>query len=147
MREHFDPPAWLTGYVALWMERLHLEEWDVHVRVANRIEGAPDADGFCQQYPLLNRAYLDFPAGIEDCAEDRIKVIHELLHVAHARIDRVVEAVIVPYLVTESQAMAHQAYSDTYESWVHRTATALYELMAPRDYPDEETGHAADHHD
>ncbi len=128
MRDFYDVPKWLTDYVSLWIRRLRLQEWDIHVAVVSRIADAPESDAFCRQLPELNRADLQFQAGIEDDKWGHIVIIHELLHVAHARLDRVVEGVIYPALAPELDDMAANAYRNTNESYTHRMAVALYDI-------------------
>ncbi len=128
MRDFYDVPKWLTDYVSLWIRRLRLQEWDIHVAVVSRIAEAPDSDGFCRQLPELNRADLQFQAGIENDEWGRIAIIHEMLHVAHARLDRVVEGVIYPALACGLDDMAANAYRNTNESYTHRMAVALHAM-------------------
>ncbi len=128
MRDDTTPPAWLTEYISLWMGRLGVQDWHVHVAVATRIVEYPKADGLCETYPEINRADLSFLVGIEDCAEDRIKVIHELLHVLHGRIDSTVERVVLPAIPEAAQEMAASAYRLVYESYIHQLAVSLWRL-------------------
>ena len=130
-------PEWITEYVALWIGRLRLEEWSVFVRVVSHIEEAPEADGFCWQFPDLNQIQLQFQRDIEDNDDGRIVILHELLHAMHARIDRVVQNVIQPALPFEVEGMARRAYTDAYESYIHRLAVSLYNLS--KEGPNEST--------
>ena len=130
-------PEWITEYVALWIGRLRLEEWSVFVRVVSHIEEAPEADGFCRQFPDLNQIQLLFRRDIEDDDDGRIVILHELLHAMHARIDRVVQHVILPGLLSDSDDMAQRAYMDACESYIHRLAVALYNLS--KEEPSEST--------
>ncbi len=130
-------PEWISEYVSLWIGRLRLEEWSVFVRVVSRIEEAPEADGFCWQFPDLNQIQLQFQRDIEDNDDGRIVILHELLHAMHARIDRVVQNVILPALPADTDEMARRAYTDAYESYIHRLAVALYNLS--KEEPSEST--------
>ncbi|MBP9075199.1 MAG: hypothetical protein KBG20_23020 [Caldilineaceae bacterium] len=130
-------PEWITEYVALWIGRLRLEEWRVYVRVVSHIEDFPGASGFCRQLPDINEIHLQFQMDIEDDDCGRIVILHELLHAQHARIDRVVQGVIQPALPFEVEGMARRAYTDAYESYIHRLAVSLYNLS--KEGPNEST--------
>jgi hypothetical protein len=87
-------PPWLSQYALAWKNRLYLNAWDVTLRIAICVNEDHETHALCEQWPDLNMARLTFRADVEDTKEWRITVIHELIHVAHSRIDRAVECAI-----------------------------------------------------
>jgi len=118
-------PDWLNDFVAEWARRLSLSDWKLTARLSLCPGDIPDCDGFTDQKPDTNAATLTFCATIEDTEYWRVVVIHELMHVAHSRIDHVFQCAIRPELPGEVQTMADTAYRQYVESYVHRMAKSL----------------------
>lgn len=99
---------WIRERVVYWREKLFLEHWTITVRDALCVERDPDCVASARVYSAYNNAILTFrgdasPDGEKDWEET---IIHEMLHVAHGRIDAVIQDVIIPQLPTQSQDIA-----------------------------------------
>lgn len=124
-------PNWLTDYVALWKDRLWLGLWHITLRLEHTVEGDPGIEAVCRQYPDLNEAAIVFRSDVEDTEDWRITVIHELLHVKHARIDKFLTDVVFPEMpAEEAERMAKAGYSQHMESFTHDMARCLYDMWA-----------------
>lgn len=130
-------PPWLNQYIRAWLERLHLNDWTIKVAIELCVDGDPATRGLCEQYPDTNTACLTFRADIEDTPEWRKVVIHELVHVAHSRIDHAIERAILPELPQSAQQLARQLYHQHVESYVDYLDNTLYKATEALDYPEE----------
>jgi hypothetical protein len=119
-------PQWLSDFANEWVERLGLSEWQIALKLALVPGDDPDSDGFTVQYPLTNQAVISLAADAEDDEYWRIVVIHELLHVAHGRIDQQVEAGVIQEMPAAVQGLAQRTYRNVIEPYTHALATALY---------------------
>lgn len=132
-------PDWLHRYVLAWIDRLHLNDWTIKLSVDLCVNANADIQAMCKQHPDMNQATIIFRADVEDTKDWRRTIIHELIHVAHSRIDHAVEDSIIPQL----PAAAHQLGFDTYhqhvESYTAFLADTLYRATVARDYPEEPT--------
>ena len=91
-------PHWLHQYILAWCDRLCLKDWRIKVSIELCINDDPNVHAMCKQHPDMNEATLLFRADIEDVKDWRRTVIHELIHVAHSRIDHAVEDSLIPQL-------------------------------------------------
>jgi hypothetical protein len=130
-------PPWLNQYIRAWLERLHLNDWTIKVAVELCVNDDPACRGLCDQFPDANTARLTFRADIEDTPEWRHVVIHELIHVAHSRIDHAVERAILPELPQPVQQLAREIYHQHVESYVDYLDSTLYKATVALDYPEE----------
>lgn len=130
-------PEWLRLYILAWCDRLHLNDWTVKVAIEVCVDGDPDTLGLCQQYPDSNTARLSFRVDIEDTLEWRRTVIHEMIHVAHSRIDHAFERAVLPELSQPAQQLAREIYHQHVESYVAWLANTLYRATVGVDYPEE----------
>lgn len=130
-------PDWLSQYALAWKDRLYLNAWEVTLRIALCVHDDPDTRALTEQWPDLNEARLTFRADIEDVKAWRITIIHELIHVAHSRIDRAVECAILPELAIAAHDLAQNVYHQHVESYVAFLARTLYEATVALDYPEE----------
>jgi hypothetical protein len=132
-------PSWLNQYIRAWLERLHLNDWTIKIALELCVNDDPSTRGLCEQFPNTNTARLTFRADIEDTPEWRQVVIHELIHVAHSRIDHAVERAILPELPQAVQQLARELYHQHVESFVDYLDSTLYRATEALDYPEEST--------
>ena len=130
----FDVPAWLNELIARWADRLGLTHWRILVEMTLAPGGHVDAEALCEQFAQLNQCKLWVRVDAEDNEHWRTNIIHELLHVAHTRIDSTVENVLVADMDENAREMAFEAYRQAYEPYIHRMAVALYVLTECMDY-------------
>lgn len=123
-------PTWLSTYVSAVADRLGLQSWEIEIKLAYCLLGGPETLATCSQIPNLNSAILTFRADVENNPRWRRIIIHELLHVSHARTDDTVETVIIPSLPYEEQQMARRSYSAAMESFIDRMSRVLAEALA-----------------
>src|SRR5690242_16412041 len=121
-------PAWLEHYVAHWQARLDLHEWTMEILINTVVCGDEATRGACCRDQDHNRCALVFRADIADTLAWRETVIHELVHVAMARIDDVVENAIAMTLPKPARTLAWKIYRQPIESFVARLAAALLRL-------------------
>lgn len=125
-------PDWVQPYVLYWRKILRLEHIEVRTKQTLAPHGASDSAGSAVNWPAYNIAWLEFRADIEDEKEWRETVIHEVLHVAHARVDAVVWNMLLPRLNHDAQEIGREAYRQAMESFIDSLAGTLYELTAPK---------------
>jgi len=112
--------------------------WTIKVALELCVNDNPVCRGLCDQYPDINAARLTFRADIEDTSEWRHVVIHELIHMAHSRIDHAVERAILPELPQAVQQLAREMYHQYVESFVDYLDSTLYKATVALDYPEEQ---------
>ena len=127
----FDVPSWATEYIAEWVERLQLGGWTVALRVQLVLDDDPDVAALCDAQSTLNFALISVRADIEDTIEWREYLLHELLHVAHARLDLFLEGAVFAQLEPAARAVVETEYTHLYESYICRLASALYGVAYP----------------
>jgi hypothetical protein len=110
------------------MHRLDLYNWTIKYSLAHCVNGEEHTTGLCSQYPDINTAELTFRADISDTPDWRKTIIHELLHVAHGRVDPVVEEAIIGQLDPAKQDMARIIYHQQVESYICALARSLYQM-------------------
>jgi hypothetical protein len=130
-------PGWVVSYMRTWIERLHLETWKIDVQLALCVNGDSQTHGLCEQYPDVNECCVTLRADIEDTPEWRKTIIHELLHVAHARLDHLTERAIIPQVAEAAQPLAIEVYHQHVETYIHMLTLTLYAATCMQDYPDE----------
>lgn len=123
-------PSWLSTYVATVVARLGLQQWEIDIKLAYCLYGGPDTLASCSQIPNLNSAILTFRADVEDTPRWHRIVIHELLHVAHARVDDTVETVIIPSVPYEEQQMGRRSYNAAMEAYTDQLSRVLAEALS-----------------
>lgn len=131
-------PPWLNQYIRAWLDRFHLNDWTIKVAVELCVDGDPGTHALTQQWPDLNMAKVTFRADVADNPEWRRTVIHELIHVAHSRVDHAVERALIPYLSEPAQPLARIVYHQHVESYVAYLANTLYRATVGVDYPEEQ---------
>jgi hypothetical protein len=130
-------PEWACDYIREWRGRLFLQQWEIRCDLARVVNGDEDVRGKCQQYPDRNLAVLTFRDDLADTAEWRNTIIHELLHVLHARIDHYTESAIIPEVAEASQQLASVGYRQHLESFIDMLTRTLYLATCHFDYPEE----------
>lgn len=130
-------PPWLNQYIRAWLDRLHLNDWTIKASLELCVNDDPAARSLCDQFPDINTARLTFRADIDDTPEWRHVVIHELIHVAHSRIDHAVERAILPELPQPVQQLAREIYHQHVESFVDYLDDTLYKATEALDYPEK----------
>lgn len=117
-------PAWLHREVRFWARVLGLQAWAFTVLVVRDLE-RPNWQASAQPSPHLSEAVLKFRFDIKPTPGWRRTVAHEVLHVAHARIDHLVEDRVASRLDPATADLARDVYTDALESFVELTAYAL----------------------
>lgn len=128
MTEKFEVPTWLRNRVADWKDKLGLWAWRIHLKMTTSPYGMANAGGAVQLHGDTNEATIEFRVGIKDDEDGYETVTHEMLHVAHCRIDDVVEDVIINQLPEPARQMARDAYSGVVEPYMQHMAVRLLEI-------------------
>ena len=131
-------PEWLHRYVLAWIDRLFLNDWTIRLAVELCVNNDPDTHALTHQIPDCNEARITFRADVEDTKDWRITIIHELIHVAHSRIDHAVEGVMIPELSQPARDPIQAMYHQHVESYVAFLARTLYRATVALDYPEEQ---------
>ena len=150
----FDVPEWIHESIATWCKILHLSEWRIRVRMSIQPNSEnAESIAVCESQPDINTASLSFRPDITPGDRDhQAIVIHELLHVMHARIDSVVEEAIILEMPEPSRAFAVRVYNQALESYTEALSNVLYTLQETihvanatnSDNPEGDTGKSAE---
>lgn len=132
-------PVWVEDYVKAWADRLMITHWRIRIELAMVVNGDEDNRASCFAQSNINTASLMFRADIEDTESWRKTVIHEMLHIRHARIDAYVRDALVPQIAEAAQPLGAQAYVQHMESYINGMTDTLYWCTRWRDYPEEYT--------
>jgi len=135
-------PTWAKEYIVAWSKRLYLDQWTLRMELALTVCNHEDTRASCYAQADVNTATLTFRADIEDTEAWRRTILHELMHVVHARIDHCVTRAIVPQAAEASQPLADVIYKQQMESFIDGMADSLYWCTRYRDYPAEYPGDA-----
>ena len=117
-------PEWVRDYVQEWRDVLLLHEWRIHIALALCVYHDPDCRGLTETCPDVNEATITFRADIEETDDWKRTIIHELLHVRHARIDHYIQSALLPGLPDGRLAMV--VYHQYNESFIAGMANSLY---------------------
>jgi len=131
-------PEWLRLYILAWCDRLHLNDWTIKVAIELCVDDDPNTLALCAQHPDHNQATITFRADVADELDWRRTVIHELIHVAHSRIDHAFERAILPELAEPAQQLARGIYHQHVESYTAWLANTLYRATVGVDYPESD---------
>ncbi|BDI27997.1 hypothetical protein CCAX7_000480 [Capsulimonas corticalis] len=128
-------PQWLRDYVDLWADRLGLyPEWQpIGIKLARVVYGEELTFAVSARIAKLNKATITFSCDVEDTAEWRITVVHELLHVKHTRIDAYIRECITPQLAPGAEKVADAGYDQQMESYIESFAHILYDMWAAKE--------------
>jgi hypothetical protein len=122
-------PDWLHDYVSEWCNRLNLYSWDVSICLEQVVCDEPNTKAYCDRNTSYNRARIKFSAEIEDTECWRRIVVHELVHIALARVDHYVSDALVPQVAESSQQFAGIAYTQHMESATQHVAMVLFDMV------------------
>ena len=132
MALNLDTPEWLKEYIRTWAWRLRLYKvWQIDVGLALVLNDDPDVHARVTIDSNVNIATIMFRADVEDTPQWRQTAIHELLHIAHGRVDHFFDYVLFPTLPEAAQALAKGTYDGHYESYIHTLAAVRLELEPP----------------
>jgi hypothetical protein len=128
-------PAWLRDYVDLWADRLGLyPEWQpVEIKLARVVFGNEHTYAVSSRIVKLNKATITFSCDVDDTQEWRITVVHELLHVKHARIDAYIRECITPPSCGGAEKFADAGYDQHMESYIESMSQILYAMWAVKE--------------
>jgi hypothetical protein len=123
------PFKWIHQYADQARKYLGIgEEWKINFSKVDKIDDNPNTQGRC----FANSVYLF--ADIElanslSCSgiETELVVYHELGHVAHSEIDRIVEKIIEQAPAAKREFLVG-LYSDSLERYIQRQAKALVRI-------------------
>lgn len=135
-RSKIPLPAWVREYVRDLRDILHIGNWHISITSALCAGDDPDTMALVEPAPDINTALIIFRADIEDNPAWRQAVAHEVLHIAHARIDHLVRENIIKLLPGDAQRLAREAYRQALESFIDALADTVYTLQ----YGDEPEG-------
>lgn len=119
-------PEWAADAIKTYATALNLNHWRIEAVVEQCIDDDPDTMAQCEQFNGQTRAVIHLRSDMEDTQEWRITILHEMLHVAHAHVDAMLQRVIFPHLPEAARVMADAAYRETYEPFVDSLATSFY---------------------
>lgn len=120
-------PQWLVDRVIMWQELLHLEHWHIRIDLALCVGDDPDNRAQCHQQHHIRMATLTFRADIQDDEEWNAHIAHEVLHVAHAQVDEMVES-LIEQLPEQMADYALKQYVNAIEPFVENMSRTLLEL-------------------
>ena len=121
-------PGWVKPYVKRWRKLLNLRHIDIRIIKKLAPVGDPNALGAMSGWIDYNSAFISLRADIEDTKKWRKVVLHEIAHVAHARVQAVVTEMIIPQLPADVKPIAHEAYRQAMEAFIDSLADTFYEL-------------------
>lgn len=121
-----EVPPWLVDLVAERQRRLRLLDWDICVAVSPEPDGSAGNRASTVCVPVRNYAEVTFRDDLPDDPEAVQTVDHELLHIAHARIDQHVREVLIPRIPKAARGLAYDTYRAlVMEPFIDSLATAL----------------------
>lgn len=125
-------PEWVLEYIRLWRDVLYLRHWQIDIVIELCVNYDTDCRALTEQFPDANHARLTFRADIEETPEWKTTIIHELLHIAHARIDHLVESAFIPEM-KHADTLAREVYHQYIESYTAQFAEILHNMMHKED--------------
>jgi hypothetical protein len=128
MAADLNPPTWLKHKLDTWMVRLQMHEWEIRLGLDLVVNDDAGCKGLTEQWPLVNMGRITLRVDVEDDEEWEIVLVHELLHIKHSRVDHVLEQTLFPELAGIPATMAHSAYRQAYEPFIHSMAVALVKM-------------------
>ena len=123
--KELTPPSWITGLVA--STRLSIgvgNEWKINVSMIDPPLGDPLLGGECDMTPEYLSAELRFYHGIQNDAEGRSIVIHEVAHVLLAEVEWIVSRILDRVNKTERKTL-RPIYDDVVERTVERLTRSI----------------------
>lgn len=117
-------PDWLQKKCSLWIERLNMGEWDVGIRLALVVMNDEDTKGSVEAYPDINLGRIQIRADVEDNEDWEVTLVHELLHIKHARIDDVIQRVFEPHTAVPTE-LVDSIYRRALEPYIDSLSKAL----------------------
>lgn len=129
--EH-DPPEWLVSYTQDARRLLGIgDDWHIRLKIVDKIDEDDTAAGICDLDVPYLRAGIRLLKDQTD-EQQRANVFHELLHVALAPIDLMVDRLI--WRLPQSRAIqSFMLKSDAFEQTITRLERALRAGIAPVD--------------
>lgn len=128
-----EVPGWVEPFLETWQGVLNIKDWRIATRVQLVIDNDPDVMSMCYAQPDINHASLYIRADIEQTADWETALIHELLHVAHGRVDGFFDDILLPTLPEGAQELARKTYSHLYESYTESMARVMHGLSQTSD--------------
>lgn len=125
------PPKWLRCYVRKGIEALGLQVWAVAVKLSDQPSpNDPEADANCCSNVQYLIATLTFRPSVvaKPTVSAKELVLHELLHLADAHLDRVTD-LLIDTLPEENRNLAFNLVTDQRESRVTRLSRMLVALV------------------
>lgn len=110
-------PKWAVAYAVKWIKILDITHWEIKIEIDNELD--PNAHGKCRQRPDINYCHITIHRDIEENDYWKSVIIHELLHVAHARVDSYLQTVV------ELLPAEKRGYDEVYEPFIDRMCKAL----------------------
>jgi hypothetical protein len=126
--EHNQPPPWVIDHAHKVKRALGLQEFGVWLEMVDEIDGEPTVAGACKTNYRYLWANIRLRRDIENTAEGREYITHEILHAALFRLDQAVDSIIqlVPKALKEH---SRDLWTDGNEQTVSVLARALTPLL------------------
>jgi len=105
---------WLSHALDWYAEALKLHHVKIHVSLHRVVNDSQSIMGMCHNDVAYNSASIEFRDDIENTHDWHNTIVHELLHIKHAMIDRCLE--LIWSHVPES---VQQLHLDTYEAMAY----------------------------
>jgi hypothetical protein len=121
-------PQWAERFIHHAAADLGLDAWDIDVAM-DREPGELSGNLASVEFDCNNRrAKVTLRTDAEDSREWRVTIVHELLHIVHARVDQAVEDELLPSLPREARRMARRMYGNAVEALVEALAGRIVDL-------------------
>jgi len=121
-------PSWVSTWVTYWRDKLYLHPWTIHLYPELVVANSATCEAAATNDSAYYSANIHIRADIEDTRDWRETLIHEVLHVAHARIDDVVAQALIDNLPGDAQPIAKEMYRQALEGFIELTAKSLHSL-------------------
>ena len=128
----FDVPLWAEMYMREWLTKLNLNHWQVTLLVDRCPGGDVNTLANVHIQPDINTAVITLRVDLEINDDWHVAIIHEVLHIAHGRIDNFLERIVFPDTGAYSETSLKKAYLQYMESYIEGLAVSLYKSQTDR---------------
>lgn len=109
---------WLTMYIAYLRDQLHLQGWEIRVKLAQVVDGEEHCNGCVELEDRYHVATLTFQAAIEDTPFWREVVRHEMLEIKLAYITNFVRLHLTKGRSKGERRLIDRVYTDYKERFI-----------------------------
>lgn len=118
-------PEWAQLYAQNQAEKLFLSEWLITFQLSLEPAGSSENRGSCNSWSDIRQATITLRTDIEDSAEWRKTITHELLHVRFSGIQDFVELDLIGELSMSAKSIAGDVWRKRLEPVVELLARLL----------------------